>query len=64
MTYKPVSTLLSQVGCRVFTVEIMERTLLSHVVMHKGDKLSQISAATSWGETIYLGSPFDSGVYV
>ena len=33
-----------------------------HVVMHKGDKLSQISAATSWGETIYLGSPFNSGV--
>ena len=33
-----------------------------HVIMHKGDKLSQISAATLWGETIYLGSPFDSGV--
>jgi len=35
-----------------------------HILVHQGNKLSQISAAARWGPKVVLGSPSNRGVLV
>ena len=37
---------------------------ISHPILHDGTKLSQISAASRYGNTVLLGSPFSNGILV